>query len=199
MHTSRRFLAAAAISATALFFAGCQTSLEPQSVVSSPDYWQSMQQKLAALSHFSLSGRLGMTGSTRFSSNFTLNAEGDSYTLELTSSFGNRLALLTVKPGKAILTADGKTYTATDAQSLFFDTFKLELPLSSLKGLVLGLIGPASLLRPDGQLLSTAQDGFVVNYEEFQSFNGYALPTRMTALKDRMVLKIQVNEVASIG
>lgn len=198
MHTSKRLLSAAVLGLTALIFGGCQTAQEPTAIVSSAAYWQQMQQKLQQVTRYQLSGRLGVSGSTRFSANFTLTANQDNYELELTSPFGATLANLTVKPGEAILVADGKTYQAADAQSLFYETFNLDLPLSSLRTLSLGLIGPASILLPDGQLLSSAQDGFVVNYQHFKEFDGYALPTDLNVNKGQLYIKLKVNEVAYI-
>ncbi len=191
--------AACVLCAAAIVLAGCQTSMEQTAVSSGVEYWQQMQQKLGTVSHYALSGRLGMSGSTRFSANFTLQGEGDNYRLELTSPFGATIAWLKVQPGHAELFSEGKTYTAPDAQSLFYDTFNLNLPLSSLRQVVLGLIGPASILSSSGQLMSTAQDGFVVQYISFAEFSGYALPTELNVSKDKMFLKIKINEVQSIG
>ena len=193
----RKFLTAAA-AATALFLTGCQTALEPAAISGSPEYWQQMQQKLAQVQTYNLSGRLGVSGETRFSANFNLQGTGDTYTLVLTSSLGSELAKLTVKPGEAVLLSDGKVYQAQTPDHLFKDAFALDLPGSALKQLFLGQAGQASILRPDGQLMSTAQGGFIADYQSFAEFNGYALPTDIRISKDRLFIKIKVNEVSAI-
>lgn len=181
-----------------LFTTGCQTSIEETTVASSPEYWSAMQQKLQQVKSYTIAGRIGMSGAARFSANFKVTGAGDDYKLVLTSSFGNILAELKVNADGAVLTADGRSYEDVNANNLLLQVFQLQIPVQQLKPIVLGLIGPASIIGPDGQLMNSVYDGFIVTYSKFSQYNGFALPSDFLIDKGDIHIKVKVSGVESI-
>lgn len=181
-----------------LFTTGCQTTVEETTIASSPEYWSEMQGKLQQVKSYALTGRLGMSGAARFSANFKLTGDADSYKLVLTSSFGNTLAELTVNENGAKLIADSRTYEAKDANDLMFQVFQLEIPAQQLKPIMLGLIGPASIIGPDGEIMNSVYDGFIVTYMKFSEYDNFALPSDFLIDKGDIHIKVKLSGVEHI-
>lgn len=184
--------------AAALFLAGCQSGLESAAVSAGAAYWQQMQQKLSAVQHLNIRGRLGLTGNTSFSANFALILDQDNIQLTLSTPFGLTLARLEVSPAGAFLDDGSQIYTAPSADLLLQNLFGLDIPAAELRNILLGLNAAQARTTPEGQLVSALYSGFTVNYERYAEFSGYALPTQLLVQQDDLNLRLSISEVMEI-
>lgn len=177
--------------------AGCQQTAQ-QSEPVGPISWSALQEQLQQVHSVSVAGRLSMTGSARFSANFSAQCEGDKSTLVLTSPFGSEIARLSVVPGHASLIYDSHTYEAASATELFRQQFNLAIPADSLRQVILGLPGSRAIISPDGQVETSLVDGFAVNYERFGFFNQLPVPVQYSIVQGNNQLQVRVNEVRTL-
>ena len=186
--------------AIASLLSACQSPIESKPVGSYENYWSTMQEKLAAINTAKLKGRLGIQNPQgRMSAYYNYNLDNDSYTLELISSMGSQIGKLSVDAKGASLIADGRVYRHQNPESLIKDRFGLEIPLSSLKEIMLGIPQGRALKNPEGQYLSAAVSGFVIEYQKFAEFNGYALPSDFTISNEDTLIKVKLNEVLELN
>ncbi len=184
--------------AAALILGGCQSGLESTAVSTDAAYWQQMQQKLSAVSHLSLRGRLGLSGETRFSANFALICDQDRLQLTLSSPFGLTLARLEATAQGAFLDDGTQILSAPSADLLLLQLLGRSIPAERLRDIILGLDADQAQTSPQGQLLSALYSGFAVSYDRYSEFRGYALPTLLTVQQNDITLRLSISEVLEI-
>lgn len=157
---------------------GCQ-SLETGDMVADAAFWQNMQNKLKNIASIKLKGRLSVAYTdTRFSATFRYEGSAaDNYSLLLTSSFGTELAYFEVRPDHALLRAESRTITGSNAEEALAQITDMQLPLNELHALILGIApNNASVFTPQGILYSSTVPGFNIIYRDYQTLGNLALP-----------------------
>ncbi len=144
---------------------------------------------------FDVSGRLAVRyGNEAFSGNLAWRHAGGSDELLITSSLGAGIARL-VREGEHIIltTAEPKEYRGTDAEALTEEVLGFRVPVAGLADWVRGRAGDgASLVQrsTDGRLASLEQDGWRVEYLEYQG----ELPSRLRLTYPGIELRLAISQ-----
>jgi outer membrane lipoprotein LolB len=144
---------------------------------------------------FDVSGRLAVRyGNEAFSGNLAWRHAGGSDELLITSSLGAGIARL-VREGEHIVltTAEPKEYRGTDAEALTEEVLGFRVPVAGLADWVRGRAGDgASRVQrsADGRLASLEQDGWRVEYLEYQG----ELPSRLRLTYPGIELRLAISQ-----
>jgi outer membrane lipoprotein LolB len=144
---------------------------------------------------FDLSGRLAVRyGNEAFSGNLAWRHAGSADELLITSSLGAGVARL-VRDGEAIVltTAEPREYRGSDAEALTEEVLGFRVPVAGLADWVRGRPGRnAGNVQhgEDGRLRSLEQDGWRVDYLEYQD----RLPSRMRLTYPGIELRLAISE-----
>ncbi len=197
-----------ACSLAAIMLSGCSTiqiDPLPEGLSTQPPAdWAARQQRIQALSHWQLRGKLAIKQPSDSASAVINNwtQKNEHYVVSLSSAFlGLGQTRLEGTPGYIELTLpDGETYYSTEPEVLIKAATGWQLPMSSLAWWIRGLPGPdgASKLYFDthSQLAMIRQQGWEVRYDRWRSyFNDQPeLPARITATKADKRVRIAVTE-----
>lgn len=183
----------------ALLLAGCAT-LPPSDPRQgeAEARWAAQRQSLEQLDHFTLQGRIasggafGLTGALRW----VQNADG-SFDLSLSGPFGAGAVSIAGTPQSVVVrTGEGVTNTS-DPEGWIKDRIGWTFPVAGLRWWVLGLPSPHTNAQMDldaaGQPLTLRQDGWRLEYTEYQSINGLTLPRKFKAANAEAVIKVVVD------
>lgn len=145
---------------------------------------------------FDLSGRLAARyGSEAFSGNIAWRHARSADEMLITSALGAGIARI-VRQGDSVVltTAEPREYRAADAQALTEEVLGFRVPLAGLADWVRGrpsTDSPASAeYAPDGRLLSLQQEGWNVEYLDYQDKR----PTRLRLTYPGIELRLAISE-----
>lgn len=170
------------------------------------------QQHLASIDHlqdFSLEGRMGVQTDGRGVSGSLhwQHSDGGGDAIALFSPMGSKIADVKSSDGQVTLTAnDGKTYHASDAETLTEQTLGWRLPVTHLSDWVLGRPSPGAITQASwddsGQLARLTQDGWEIQYQEYkqvpdrqpsdQQTRAVSLPSKLTLRNPKLYLKLVI-------
>jgi outer membrane lipoprotein LolB len=156
-------------------------------------------QQLAGIEHFFLQARIGIQANGKGSSGTTRwrhTAHGDD--ISMLSPVGGTVAKIITRPeGVTLMTNDGKTLHAEDAESLIEQHLGWRLPLTGLPDWALGR--PARTLAEKvewdsiGRITSLTQNGWVIEYLEYMEIAGYRLPKKINLQNKHLTLKLLID------
>lgn len=198
--TFKSLAIAAIIGATPIVLSACQ-SVESGAMITYASFWQDMQTKLKNIKDISLSGRVKFSSpAQKFSATFQYSGQDSSnYTLRLSSTLGNELALLKVTPSSAMLTAAGRTISSPDAETLFATATELNLPLKEFHSLLIGIApNEYSQFTPEGILMQSQVPGFIINYRNYMTVEKVALPSEIEVIGNNLHMMITPRNVQKI-
>lgn len=136
---------------------------------------------------FRLDGRVSVkAGEESFSGGLAWRRDAAIEELLLRTPLGQGVAELRGGPaGMELKNAEGRLSYAADADALVRQALGLELPLRGLAWWVVGLPRPESAYRAvpdaDGHLGELVQDGWLINFSRYETFNGRPLPGKLVA------------------
>lgn len=176
--------------------AGLQTT--PQQSASSPEVHQQHLATLADIQSFDIQGRIGVQAEGKgFSGATRWHHTGERDTIGLFSPLGGQVAHIEKSPSRVILTdGDGKTYQASDAETLTQQAMGWTLPMRGLPDWALGrpTSAPIELAIWDaqGKLLRLKQSGWDIQYQAYTAAEGRQLPSRIAMTSPKLNLKLLV-------
>ena len=153
---------------------------------------------IAEVNDFKMSGRIGiqmqgygLSGPIQWQHTAKLDD------IDLFSPFGGKVAQINKSEDGVTLTAqDGKTYQAQDTESLTQLTLGWRIPFTSLSDWIIGrpAKGVASNLSWDktGKLNKLTQDGWEINYMEYQQKNNLDLPSKINLRNSKMNVRLVI-------
>jgi outer membrane lipoprotein LolB len=156
------------------------------------------EQTLAHADHWVLQGRLGVSdGKGGGSGSFSWTQKGDSYEFVLRAPITGKSFRLSGDPAGALLEGlDPRPLRGPDAEALMRKALGWEVPLRDLRAWVLGLradSGPAELDFGANRLPSLLrQDGWAVDYREWDDARRPPLPTKVYAEKPPYKVKLSI-------
>ena len=159
---------------------------------------QNHLQKNAEIKQFSLQGRIGVqTNSKGFSGGINWHHASDSDNIALFSPLGSQVANISTSSDKITLTdANGKQRSASNAETLTYDTLGWSLPLAGLADWSLGRPSNSpiqnSIWDEQGRLTTLSQDGWKIEFSNYTEQNGYWLPGKVFLKSDQVNLKLLV-------
>ena len=164
---------------------GCSTMRAPSVSADAEQRWQARQPKLAELTHFTVEGRLGVqSASEGWHVSLRWRQDDGRFNLLLSAPLGQGSAQLEGDDREVTLTmADGRRWTAPDAESLVAQIVGTPLPVNGLRYWVRGLPMPDAAavraLDEEGRLQSLEQAGWRIAYRGYQQVEGRELPTKL--------------------
>jgi outer membrane lipoprotein LolB len=152
---------------------------------------------LKTLQAFDLKGRIGVqTQKQGFSGSFTWNHQPATDQIALFSPLGSQVATIEKEPtGVTLVTSDHKILRAQDAETLTEQNLGWRLPLEGLHDWVVGRPTPASLdaaWDEKGHLMRLKQDGWDIEYSQYQRVGHYDLPHKIYMKSLQLNLKLIV-------
>ncbi len=182
---------------------GCSTA--PPIVSNTPQQQRLYQQhlnKIASIKQFSLKGRIAVnTKGKGYSGGLTWVHNPESDKLEMFSPLGSKVSEITKNSVEVVLiSSDGKHFNAIDAETLTQNTLGWRLPLSGLVDWIVGhpatAGGPATDITLDefGRIMTLKQDGWDIEYAQYNDNNSYFLPSKITLRSPKVNLKLVVEQ-----
>jgi len=118
----------------------------------------------------------------------------------LFSPLGSQVASMQKNVGQVTLTdANGKILVAADAETLTQDLLGWRLPLNGLTDWSLGRPNQSPIearsIDDDGLLTRLQQEGWVISYQNYTEQNGHLLPTKILLNRDKLSLKILIDQL----
>jgi outer membrane lipoprotein LolB len=159
---------------------------------------QTREHALADAAHWTLEGRIAVSDArTSGSGDITWVQDGQHYVFTIRGPFGKSFRL-TGSPDQALLEGmDGGPIDGPDAEALLRRALGWEVPLRELRAWVLGLRadgGPAELSFGQDRLPSLLQqDGWSVDYREWDTTRQPALPKKVFADKPPFKVKLSID------
>jgi outer membrane lipoprotein LolB len=157
------------------------------------------EQALAHADHWTLQGRLGVSdGKSGGAGSFSWTQNGDQYEFVLRGpAISGMNFRLSGGPDGALLEGlDGGPVHGADAEVLMHKALGWEVPLRDLRAWVLGLradSGPAELSFGTDRLPSLLQqDGWAVDYREWDATRKPPLPTKVYAGKPPYTVRLSI-------
>jgi len=167
-----------------------QTLLKAKaSPAGSQSQWDAHQQQVSRLSTWQAKGRLALArGNKGQNASFLWEQHGEFYQIKLWGPFGAGAIYIIGGPHQVqAKTSDGKILRAATPEALMQQAAGWQLPISGLRYWLTGLPSPTTkiqnyVLTPQGQLSRLSQNGWRIQYEDYQ-------PYKNTLLAHKLLLK----------
>lgn len=194
----------ATILAAVLALSGCQlftsqSAPETDTVIRS---WTSHQQMLQQLNRYQASGKFAyLTPKNKDSASFFWQQfNPDWYRLLLTTPFGGKIVELNTQAGAVQLTNDkNQLYTSHDPEELILRLTNMNIPLNSLRQLLIGLPGNATNLKFDQnnrlQSATLKQNGelWQIQYDSYYPNLTPPLPKNIQLKQGEQTIKLSIS------
>ena len=158
------------------------------------------ERSLADSDHWLLQGRLSVSdGNDNHTGGLTWRQDGERYEFTVRAPVTGRSFRLTGGPEGAELDGlDGGTRRGRDAESLMASAVGWQIPMTELKRWVLGLradSGPADIAFGADRLPSRlVQDGWTVDYKQWDATKQPAMPVRVFAEKAPYKVRLSIED-----
>ncbi len=182
-----RFARDAGLFCACLLLASCARLPEQTATEMS---WQDRVAQISALSHWKASGKLALrTPSQSESANLEWTQGNKITQILLSGPMGLGATAIESDTVQLRISRDGQTQVYDISSQAASDVIiGWDLPLQALPYWILGLPSPQApvlnQLVEDGLLRQIKQLGWTITYEQYQQFEQYTLPTRLTIERD---------------
>ncbi len=164
--------------------------------------WHTHRQALAAITHFELNGRAAAGGGVNAELRWKQFDDGH-FEIRLAGPFGAGAVAISGLPNDVEIRSKDGVEQARDPELWLQQRAGWTFPVDGLRWWALGLPAPDSPARTkidtQGRLAVLEQDGWTLNYREYQDVHGLALPRRFEASCDRIALRILVDRWSDIA
>lgn len=184
-----------------LVLSGC-ASVPGKMPTGAPDEnaWQLRRVQLEKLADWELQGRVGIiNGKQGGSGSMDWKQHGDMLAFSFRGPFG--VGALQVQGDAEALwvrSSRGDDFITTDPERDFSQRLRIPLPVLSMRFWMLGLPDPdaafTKTVDSQGHLVTLTQRGWHVDYQDYATFSGYDLPTRLQIERDVVHIKVAINE-----
>ncbi len=186
------------IGTLALALAACATA--PPKPLGAPNKpaWHRRRAKLARLSDWRLSGRIGVVNGDQGGSGSLIWTEhAPRFSMTFSGPFGvGGFKLYGTPSGLFVDTGDKKFYTADPADYLA-RRLGGPIPVRSLRYWALGMPAPSKSadvrVDEDGLLRRLVQNGWTIRYDRFSQASGFTLPVRLKASRGQVKIKLVID------
>jgi len=193
------------VGALALLLTGCFHTVQPELGGNSPlaqQAWEARRTALEKLHAFTLQGRLAETGLVSFGGTLSWMQDGETFQARFFGPLGvGAVAISGTAQEMEVRSKDGSVRTR-EPEAYMQQQFGWSLPLRGLRYWVLGLPAPGgeSRLKLDesGRILALKQDGWELDYGEYQDAGGLSLPKKFTISDSERGFKVFVDQWVSV-
>jgi outer membrane lipoprotein LolB len=185
----------AAVAFLVLMMAGCATVPPPAS-----RSWEQRRSALQALDDFHLRGRVAVAaGAGGFNATLRWTQRGAGARVDLAAPLGVGAAHIEQQGEEIVVTTSrGTRLAGAEASAAIEREFGFQPPFASLRYWLLGTADPARPAeeRLDGEqrLAHLAQDGWSIDYAEYQTTAGQWLPRRLTLRRESVRVRLLVQQ-----
>lgn len=181
-----------------LLFAGCATP--PPAELQLNDSWRTQQAKLESLTHWSLSGKLGIfTPEERKTVNIYWQQFDQNFSIHLSGPLGITVLDIEKKSSDTVI-IDGEEYLSTDAEQLIEKLTNMVLPITQLQQWIKGNPVDADY-QLDDNLQVNSLFGFdrdngqwLINYTDYRTVEHTNLPHKLQLTHDNLRLKFAISK-----
>lgn len=189
----------------AFHISGCATTAKQPnkstSTLSPSALHQLHMDQTANIQQYTIKGRLGIiTKPKNHSARLNWKHAPEKDTIDIYSPIGGKVAHIEKTAEKVALTDNGqKTIEAEDAESLTEQTLGFRLPLSGLSHWALGKPSDTGIVNKmtwdeNGRIKTLQQNGWDIQYKDYNEHAGYFLPKKVTLKNEKMTLKLIIDK-----
>jgi outer membrane lipoprotein LolB len=191
--------------AAALLLAGCFHAIQPETGGNSPQAqqaWEARRATLEKLHAFTLQGRLAQTGLVSFGGTLSWMQDGETFQARFFGPLGVGAVAISGTPQEMEVRSKDGAVRTREPEAYMQQQFGWSLPLRGLRYWVLGLPAPGGeprlKLDESGRILALKQDGWELDYSEYQDVNGLGLPKKFTISDSERGFKVFVDQWVSV-
>lgn len=182
-----------------LLLSACTTAPPLPQVDDPQQAWQEHRQQMAALPQWQLGGRLLIvTGHETWNTSINWQQQGEHYRIMLIGPLGQGSLKLDGDPHQVTLQAhDGEPQQANDPEALLSQQLGWHVPIRSLRYWVLGLPAPGEhkkTISDAGLLQTLQQDGWAIEFRDYQQRDGLYLPGRIFANNHQAKVRLIIGQ-----
>jgi outer membrane lipoprotein LolB len=164
--------------------------------------WDARRGALQQVQNFTLQGRLAETGLVSFGGDLSWMQTGRSFEARFYGPLGVGAVSISGMPGAMqVRTKDG-TYETDDPAAFMQQQFGWSVPVDGLRYWVLGLPAPGKLdalqLDANGRIQSLQQNGFTLEYTQYQPVGALELPSRFAIHDAQRGFKVFIDQWVSV-
>lgn len=194
-----------ALLAAVALLAGCATTLppNPENQKSAEQRWAQRRADLAQVDRFLIQSRLaygkvlGVKADLRWEQNVD-----DSFEMRISGPFGVGAATISGTQKRVLVRTREGEYDTPDPEQWIQERMGWTLPIAGLRYWALGLPAPQSEasieLNLQGQAVVMEQDGWHLEYSEYQSKSGYDLPRKFEVTNPGVRLKVVIDDWSNL-
>lgn len=174
-----------------LFLQGCMTlkHSEKSSVA-----WEARRARLVQIDRFTLQARVSSGGLFGIKGNLHWRQAPDGFEMRVAGPFGVGAATITGRGEEVEIRTAKKTFTTRDPEGDIKSRLGWTFPVSHLRYWVLGQPAPGSRaefgLDQAGRVVSIEQDGWTLEYGEYQRAGAMELPRKFEIANSEIRLKV---------
>ncbi|MBE9398122.1 outer membrane lipoprotein LolB [Pontibacterium sp. N1Y112] len=189
-----------ALLATLLTLTGCSSfTTSEQPPIPQINSWNDHQQQMALLTHWELSGKIGIRSpQDNQSANLFWQQQDQKYVIEMTGPLGQGGARITGQPGHIQVSIAGEgDFQAGSPEALLQDTLGWSVPVEQFQWWVRGLPAPDSSFQQqmnNNRLDELMQDGWHVRYLRYKQHDIYTLPSKIRLSRDALSITLIIKE-----
>jgi outer membrane lipoprotein LolB len=191
--------------AALLLLAGCFNNVQPDLAGNSEQAqrgWEARRAGLQKLHAFTLQGRMAETGLVSFGGTLSWMQDGEAFQARFFGPLGVGAVAISGTPEEMEVRSKDGSVRTRDPEGYMQQQFGWSLPLRGLRYWVLGLPAPGGQPRlkldESGRILALKQDGWQLDYTEYQDVNGLGLPRRFTISDSERGFKVLVDQWVSV-
>jgi outer membrane lipoprotein LolB len=161
--------------------------------------WQQHAKQLNQLTHWQNNGAMSViTPQNAWSASYRWQQNNNNYNLRLTGPLGaGGIELNNNHNRVTLINNNGRIYQASTAEQLLAQQTGWHLPISNLQYWVRGIPAPLSSytytgLDAEHHLVVLAQQGWYIQYQNYRSFSGIALPTTILLSTNNDTVKVKI-------
>jgi outer membrane lipoprotein LolB len=164
---------------------------------SSQHAWELRRAQLVQIDRFTLQARVSSGGLFGVKGNLHWRQLPDSFDMRVAGPFGIGAANITGRGGEVSIRTSKRSFTTRDPEGDLKARLGWTFPVSHLRYWVLGQPAPGSkaafALDDDGHIVSIEQDGWTLQFDEYQDAGALELPRKFEVANSEIRLKVFVD------
>ena len=165
--------------------------------VSSQPAWEARRAQLVRIDRFTLQARVSSGGLFGVKGNLHWRQLPDSFDMRVAGPFGIGAATISGRGNEVQIRTAKRSFTTTDPEGDLQSRLGWTFPVSHLRYWVLGQPAPGSKaefeLDRAGRITSIEQDGWTLQFEEYQDAGAVELPRKFEVANAEIRLKVIVD------
>lgn len=159
--------------------------------------WQAHRARLIQIDRFTLQARVSSGGLLGVKGNLSWRQEPDAFDMRVAGPFGIGAATIAGRGRQVEIRTSKGSFVTQDPEGDLRSRLGWSFPVSHLRHWILGQPAPGSRaefgLDADGRLQTLEQDGWTLEFEEYQRAGALDLPRKLQVANSEIRLKIVVD------